>query len=361
MNTDPTAAAPSPTESQTSGRPAPAGELVEEWTLHHDNDAAWSAAKALIAEARDSVAMEQFILAETGIGREILDLLTEKARKGVKVNVLADGFGSRSVFDSDGARELIAAGGRLKVFHGFRAFRRNPLTVFRRLHRKTIICDSDRLMVGGSCFAPRMQGWRDTMTCLTSKALAGGAISAFNSAWDGADGRHENYPPPLPEPASPLQRDWAYLVTTPYLPDNGVYYDFLLHHIRGARKRILLTTPYLAPTKELREALASAVGRGVRVRLLFPDRSDYRPIDPISHWNARRLARAGVDVAIYDRGMFHAKLAVFDGDIASVGSFNLSVDSTRLNLDSGIASLDPDFIETLAGQIEEDFAAAQSS
>src|SRR5512143_1316048 len=73
-----------------------------------------------------------------------------------------------------------------------------------------------------------------------------------------------------------------------------------------------------------------AVRRGVRVRLLFPLKTDL----PVTRWAARglygRMLRAGVEVWEYQPGMMHAKLAIAD-DRGIAGSANLDIRSGVIN------------------------------
>ena len=152
------------------------------WALFHSNRAAWAAVEAMLEAARESIAIEQFIFSHRGIGREILAILTAKARQGVHVRLLADWFGSRHLADSDGARALIAAGGEVVIFNGPGGFYRSPASAFHRLHRKSIVTDGRQLMTGGSCFHPRMEDWRDTMV-LIEHPVAQEALAAFEATW----------------------------------------------------------------------------------------------------------------------------------------------------------------------------------
>ena len=81
------------------------------WSLYHTNREAWAATKELLGRARESIALEQFIISPRGIGGEILDILTQKAQQGIDVRLLADGFGSPHLIKSEGARALMDAGG----------------------------------------------------------------------------------------------------------------------------------------------------------------------------------------------------------------------------------------------------------
>jgi len=327
------------------------------WALFHTNRGAWDAAKAMLEEAQQSIAIEQFIFSSHGIGREILDILTSRAKQGVRVRVLADWFGSRNLAHSDGARALLAAGGELAIFNPPSAFCRSPAHAFRRLHRKTILCDDLRLMTGGSCFHPRMEDWCDTMV-LIEGPVTQDAMAEFEATWlHATEGKIH---PPKRRIASPQDSpEWSYLVSSPY-EHSEQEYDFVMYDgIARAERSVILTSPYLVPVGRFWHLIEQATRRGVRVRVIIPARSDQPLIDIFSFHSARRLRGRGVEVYGYTGGMFHAKLAAIDGKWSAVGSFNLGVDSFRMNLEGALVSHSVDFYESIMDQLETDLAVCR--
>ena len=323
------------------------------WALLHSNRSAWAAAKAMLEEARESIAIEQFIFSHRGIGRELLDILASKAKQGVRVRLLADWFGSQHLAGSDAARALVAAGGELAIFNPPGGFIRTPSSAVHRLHRKTIVCDGRLLMTGGSCFHPRMEDWRDTMA-LIEHPVAEDALEEFELAWLRATARRAPE-----EPARPRQdtaRAWSYLVSSPYVRTRGEYNFELFDRIAHAERSVVMTTPYLVPAGRFWRVIDNASRRGVRVRVMIPAKSDQPLIDIFSLRYARRLLGRGVEVYGYTGGMMHAKLAAIDGIWSSVGSFNLGIDSFRMNLEGALVSRSRDFHDALMEQLEADLA-----
>jgi cardiolipin synthase len=325
------------------------------WKLYHTNREAWAAAKELLLQAQASIAIEQYIFSHHGIGKEVLDILARKARQGMRVRVLADAFGSQHLLKSEEAKVLTAAGGQVITFNGIREFLKDPTSLFHRLHRKSIVCDGRYLMTGGSCFHPRMEDWRDTMV-LIEGPVANQALAQFEATWDRAGGSAGTR---IADGgwASIDTGDWSYMVSSPY----GLreYYLELLKRIDGAQRVVTLTSPYLVPVGRFWTTMAHAVRRGVQVRVLIPKRSDQPLIDIFSLNFARRLLNHGIEVYGFARGMMHAKLAVIDDNWAAVGSFNLGIDSIRMNLEGVLVSVAPDFHAALAEQLEADLRASR--
>jgi cardiolipin synthase len=324
------------------------------WALFHTNRGAWAAAKAMLEAAKSSIEIEQFIFSSQGIGREILDVLTRRAKAGVRVRVLADWFGSRDLASSSAVKSLLAAGGEVEIFNPPRTFFRDPAQAFHRLHRKLVICDHLSLMTGGTCFHDRMIDWRDTVVCIEGPVV-NDALAEFEATW--LQARTGQVKPPQRQRFSAgNDREWSYLISSPY-EHNDEEYDFeLFHHLRSAEHSATLTSPYLVPVGRFWSLIQNATERGVRVRVIIPAKSDQPLIDVFSFRYARRLLGHGVEVYGYTEGMLHAKLAVIDGKWGAVGSFNLGIDSLKMNLEGVLVSHSPAFCRALMDQLELDIA-----
>ena len=84
-----------------------------------DGPAYYEAELKAIAAAERSINLEAYIFRKGEVTRRFLAALTEKARAGVKVNLLLDAAGSFSTWNSY-FRELRAAGGRVEWYHPIR-------------------------------------------------------------------------------------------------------------------------------------------------------------------------------------------------------------------------------------------------
>ena len=328
-----------------------------EWSLFQDNRSIWDAVMEQCGAARESIRVEQYIFGTGGVGRELLDLLAEKARQGVEVRVLADGLGSYGLVRSEGGRDLRRRGGRIILFNGPRDLLRSPVRRAHRLHRKTLITDDSRMMVGGSCYEDRMSTWRDTMI-----RVAGPLPSAIGREFDRASGialhRLKEVPRPLAGSAE-ARAAWQYALSGPGVRGQPDLREELPRRIAGAERSVRLTTPYLIPNRRLWYALTSAANRGVQVQILMPARSDHRPLDLIGHRFAHALQCRGVDIRGYAKGMLHAKVALVDDGWSSVSSFNLDLFSGNLNLESGVLSTSPALHAALSEQWGIDWDSAR--
>jgi cardiolipin synthase len=124
----------------------------------------------------------------------------------------------------------------------------------------------------------------------------------------------------------------------------------LLQALGRARSSALLVTPYFAPGRKLRKAMVHAAQRGVEVVLLIGV-GQFAMQDAVAQSFYPRLVRAGVRIVEYRRTQLHGKLAVIDGEWATVGSSNFDGLSLFVNHEANIVVRDVGFAASLQGMI----------
>ncbi|HLP08289.1 MAG TPA: phospholipase D-like domain-containing protein [Opitutaceae bacterium] len=295
-----------------------------------NGSAAFCRMLAAIESARESVRLETYIYAIGNPGDQFRAALAAAARRGVKVQVLVDGFGARALPDGYW-EELRTAGGEVRVF--------NPLSLGRlaiRDHRKLLLVDNEVAFLGGFNVAPEYdgdgvtRGWFDL-----GLELRGRAATSLRESFEVLFAHHDFQHPRLGRwRHTPLRRALRchdrqlVLATGPGLGRN-VFHRRLLHDL-GRARRVDIVSAYFAPGYRLRRALRMVVRRGGSVRLLLAGVTDV----PLAQRAARAfysgLLRAGVQIAEYQPQIMHAKLAIID-DAVFVGSSNLDVRSFGIN------------------------------
>jgi cardiolipin synthase len=100
--------------------------------------------------AQHRILIHTFILIGDSVGNQIIDRLCEKARDGVQVRLMIDGFGS-FVFPDELLQRVEEAGGRSVRFKPPSKLSRFAYSNFRN-HRKMAIADSGRALIGGANF-----------------------------------------------------------------------------------------------------------------------------------------------------------------------------------------------------------------
>lgn len=117
----------------------------ELFRIVNDEYSAWIIRSGLLKTAQKEILFSTFIIKNDEIGNAKLKLLSDAARRGVKVRVILDDLGNKM------PRDLLlyaaSQGVEIKIFN-----KKNWLklsTVIRRMHGKMLITDSTFLLVGG--------------------------------------------------------------------------------------------------------------------------------------------------------------------------------------------------------------------
>lgn len=294
--------------------------------------------------------------------------LIERARAGVEVRLLLDGFGSSKVPDKD-IEALRAAGGRLAFF---RPPRFGKLTNFhKRTHRRAIVMDGVVAFTGGMAVGDKWLGnadteesWRDSMVRVTGPP-ASAVQSAFAAPWAHTAGEilvgEKYYPvhPPHTDPAGAAPMQTVGIASAPSPEDHPLRLLFMQTFL-SAQKTLYISTPYFVPDKVMREAVARKARGGVDVRILLPDEhTDAKPIRQTSHSYMQELLEAGVKMYEYQPTMMHSKHVVADGTWVVVGSANMDIRSKELNEENVLGILDPVFGAQMNALFFEDLRRAE--
>lgn len=325
----------------------------EEHELFVEGDDLYDAMIGSITAASQRVDLETYIYAADEVGWRIAEALAERARAGVHVRVLVDAAGSLFSFSRALERHLRQRGVVVQRFHRWSWHR--PLRFYRRNHRKLLAIDGREAYVGGfnihressrAAYGPAC--WRDTHVRLRG-ALAAEAAALFDAFWAGD---HSGAAHATPGTGDALVPNHSRIC-------RHQVHCLYLRLLRSAERRLYLTTPYFVPDHRTQNELVEAARRNVDVRLLLPGKSDVR----ITHWAARaayqKLLAGGVRVFEYQPRVLHAKTAVIDGDVATVGTANLDYRSLFVNYELNLFSANEPLCAALEAQFLEDLAEAE--
>ena len=116
---------------------------------------------------------------------------------------------------------------------------------------------------------------------------------------------------------------------------------------------------YFLPGRRFRTLLKKAAARGVRVHLLVQGHTDHPFFQTAARALYRDLLAAGVRLYEYQVSELHAKVAVFDGHWATVGSSNIDPFSLLLAREANIVVDDAAFARDLQQRLQ--LAIAQSA
>jgi cardiolipin synthase len=320
------------------------------------------ALEAAIGEAQREIFLETYLYAGDETGRRITRALCEAAQRGVVVQVLVDGFGSRDMPEQL-MQQLRDAGVRLLVFRPeiWRVrFRRDRL---RRMHRKIAVADARVAFVGGinvidDMDTPRQVPPRYDYAVKIEGPLLGpiqdSAVRLWNLvAWRRIEHRLRVSHPIPPRAARAGSQRAAFVVRDNFRHRRDIEEAYLAA-IESAGEEIVIAIAYFFPGTRFRRALAGAAARGVKVILLLQGRVEYVLLHYASRALYGTLLEAGVEIYEYHKSFMHAKVAVIDGHWATVGSSNIDPFSLMLAREANVVVDDRRFAGRLRDLLRAD-------
>ncbi len=285
-----------------------------------------------IRGAKESINLLYFIIRNDKIGNELIDLLCEKARQGVKVRLMYDGFGSiltpRRLFN------------RLREVEGSEVAEFFPVQIFslskinHRNHRKIAVIDDKAAYLGGMNIgdeymnrAPRRKlNWRDTHIRIEGEAVEY-VQRCFAMDWEFSTGKElpvKRSEVPMQCAETPMQ----IVASGPDSKDEEIKCG-MIKMIYAAKKYIYIQTPYFVPDQAFLTAIQTAAQSDVDVRVMIPGIPDKKYVYHTTMSYAGELLDAGVKVYLYP-GFIHSKTITVDDKIMTVGSANIDIRSFQL-------------------------------
>ncbi|MFF9209825.1 MULTISPECIES: phosphatidylserine/phosphatidylglycerophosphate/cardiolipin synthase family protein [unclassified Streptomyces] len=321
-----------------------------------NGDEIFPAMLGAIRSARYTIDMMTFVYWRGRIARDFAEALADRARAGVRVRLLLDGFGAKEI-----ERDLLDLMDEADVQVAW--FRRpvwlSPFKQNHRCHRKALVVDEHTAFTGGVGIAEEWCGdarhpgeWRDTHVRLRGPAVDGVA-AAFAQNWaechdelfDDRDRftEHDQVGSSIVQvvrgSASIGWQDMQTLIRV---------------MLTSAEERFRLATAYFAPDTYFVDLLAQTARRGVQVQILLPGpHTDQRACQLAGQHHYTRLLEAGVEIRQFQPTMMHAKIITVDSVASLIGSTNFNRRSMDHDEEVMLAVLD----ERFTAELDRDYDA----
>lgn len=292
--------------------------------------------------AEKYIFLEFFIIEEGVMWNTILDILKDKAKKGVDVRVIYDDFGCMSKLPVGYNKRLEEMGIKCCVFNPFIPVL--SLRLNNRDHRKIAVIDGKAAFTGGANLADeyinaieKFGHWRDCGIRIKGDAVWSLTVM-FLSMWTFLKKTKEDYSKFMPTVIDDKSECYGYV--QPFddspLDDEHVSEAVYLNLINQAERYIYIETPYLIADNKMMVALSLAAKRGVDVRILTPNIPDKSYAFAVTQSSYEELLESGVSIYQYTPGFNHGKTFVVDDDYAVVGTINLDYRSLYLHFECGV-------------------------
>jgi cardiolipin synthase len=324
--------------------------------LHRSGEEFFTAIRHMLEAAHEEVYFQTYIFEEDETGRRMADWLAAAARRGVKVYLLADAYGSKRLSDAT-KRLMEEAGVKLRLFGPLLS--RGRVHFGRRLHQKIILCDRRVALVAGINISNNYSGFTGRKPWLDfGVTVEGDVIPALydicQKTWLGFGARvlrrkHYTKPPSPTTTAGdaairPLENDGLrgkYQCAASYL-----------NLLQSATDSVLIVGGYFLPGGRARRAIRKAIRRGVRIRVILAAKSDvglmHRGMQYLYAW----LLRNRVEIYEYRPSNVHGKVLIADEQAVSMGSYDLNNLSTYSNIELNLEIDHRPFARQLAKELD---------
>lgn len=317
-----------------------------------------------LEQAQHYIYIEYFIINDGVMWRTILDILERKAKEGVDVRLIYDGFGCLTTLPNRYDKVLREKSIKCTIFNPFRPLLN--IVQNNRDHRKICVIDGKTGFTGGINLADeyinqkeRFGHWKDTAVMLKGEAVWNMTVM-FLHMWSVVNNsaepmEHELHMPHKYHPEAFEDDGFVQPYSDTPLDGEVLGENVYLNIINRAKKYVYICTPYLIIDNEMMTALCLAAKSGVDVRIMTPGVPDKKMVFLLTQSYYEQLLEAGVRIYEYQPGFLHAKSFVCDDEIAVVGTINLDYRSLYLHFEcaaflyenSEIPAVENDFQETL--------------
>ncbi len=282
-----------------------------------------------IESAQATVDAFYYLFQPDTAGEKVRDALVEAARRGVKVRLIVDDFGSDA--PPEFFEPIVEAGGQFSVFSA----RKNVRYLIRN-HQKFAIVDQKRVMTGGAnvsdhYFSPPCDnGWSDL-----SVAIEGEVVDSFTNwfgqilNWIESDSSELRKLRRMVRQWHPGDGKVQLLVGGPSVSLYGWAHQFRKDLISA--KRLDTVSAYFTPQRSLRRLMGKVARRG-EARIITAGKSDIDATIAAARLLYKGLLKAGVKIYEFQPSKLHMKLLVID-DFSYFGSANLDKRSIRINVE----------------------------
>lgn len=292
----------------------------------------------LIEGAGHSILIQVYIFADDTTGNRIAKALMAAAERGVAVYLLADGYASRGL-PKEFIHRMENAGIHFRFFEPL--FRGDDFYFGRRLHHKVMVVDARYALVSGSNIAdryndlPQQEAWFDMALFVEGDSV----LELYDiciKIWERDKTRKNVLRKNLQDifqyiadddtaDVKVLQNDWVRRKLEIYFAYQQLF--------KRAQKSITIVCSYFLPGLSLRRRLAKAVKRGVRVKVVLANVSDVALTKDAERYLYRWMLRNGIEIYEYLPNILHAKMAVVDDDLLTIGSYNINDLSAKASVE----------------------------
>ncbi|MCP4438203.1 MAG: hypothetical protein GY810_04600 [Aureispira sp.] len=312
---------------------------------------------SLIDTAQKEIHLQTYIFESDIAGQLIINALLKAAKRGVKIYMLLDYFGSLNLGQTT-TQKLIAAGVQLKFFGKWNW--KSIWFLGRRLHHKIFVVDKLVGLIGGVNISDDYRGtdekdaWLDYAVefdgpaCIDLATICHGRFMKKRLSKNPIQLRKIKN---TVGKVGLLENDW--------LKGRRAINRAYLRMIKSAQEEIILLSGYFLPNRKFRKALQKAYKRGVQIKIITSGQSDVPFIRYATAYFYDWLLKYGIQFYEWEETILHGKVALFDQKIAQIGSYNINDLSAYGSIEMNVEVCSDQFAQELSTELEHIMAQSK--
>lgn len=318
-----------------------------------------------IREAEHYVHVEYFSVTHDSVGSTFMDLLEQKARQGLEVRLVIDGYGNvKSPYPMSEERKasLTAAGVRWAFFDPFNFPWLNHIK--HRDHRKIVVVDGREVFTGGMNVAKyyitgtEQSGlWRDMHI-----RLMGPVVDEYERIFEGMWQKVTKEVMDTVRYRNAWQMAGGSVISVvnrePGRLSKAIRQAYV-SALDSAQREVRIVNPYLTNVRSVRRAIRRTLKRGVTVKIMVSGTCDVSLTPDVMAIEMKKFMKRGCQVYYFDGGFHHTKVMTVDGEYCTVGTANLDGRSLLFDYEVNAFIFDAGVTEQLNAIFDEDLKQSE--
>ena len=310
----------------------------------------------VLDEAKHYIHFQSYIVDEDDTGKRIVRALVRAARRGVRVYLLLDAFGTKYL-----TKEFIDEIEDSGIF--FRFF--SPVFIMKgfqlslRLHHKVVLADGELAIIGGINFADRYRGSDSVKAWLDFAVLIRGpeCIRVNNicrKLWNKTFLAKEEKASERVYSTSLYEQNISLRVV-----ENNWYRNKIeilrsyRNALRNSGSHMIIFASYFLPGRLERKLFRQASARGVDIRIVLAAKSDAPMFKRATSFLYQYILRNNIKIYEYYPANLHAKVTTVDGKWCTIGSYNFNHISDYGSIEMNVNIMDDAFTKDFENILDE--------
>lgn len=311
-----------------------------------------------IKSAKYSIHIVFYIWIPEGLVNKVSEAIITAAKRGVKCYIMLDYIGSKKFFYSSWYFNMLKVGIFIIKSLNITIFNFFCSRIDLRQHKKIILIDNKIVYVGSMNMVDstnfkkniKIGKWIDLMIRITGPIVNTISI-IYSYDWEIETGQNILSINQLKNNLVKYQNknniNRIQVIFSGLKLSKKIIHNSLITAIFLANKSLIITTPYLIPSKNLLSAICIASERGVDVKIIIPKYNDSIFIYWASKFFFYKLLKKGVKIYQLKTGFLHTKSIIIDKKISFIGTVNLDIRSIYLNFEINLIIEDVIFNKSL--------------